>query len=57
MAHEKIVTAFNQLQQAEAAKEKLIAEGIAENHIDIISGVFFLIFAVFLWVDAVHLFG
>lgn len=38
MAHEKIVTAFNQLQQAEAAKEKLIAEGIAENHIDIISG-------------------
>jgi len=38
MAHEKIVTAFNQLQQAEVAKEKLIAEGIAENHIDIISG-------------------
>ncbi|MFD1804380.1 YsnF/AvaK domain-containing protein [Mixta tenebrionis] len=38
MAHEKIVTAFNQLQQAEVAKEKLIAEGIAESHIDIISG-------------------
>ncbi|MDU3075977.1 MAG: YsnF/AvaK domain-containing protein [Mixta calida] len=38
MAHEKIVTAFNQIQQAEVAKEKLIAEGIAENHIDIISG-------------------
>lgn len=38
MAHEKIVTAFNQVQQAEVAKEKLIAEGIAENHIDIISG-------------------
>ena len=38
MAHEKIVTAFNQVQQAEVAKEKLIAEGIAEKHIDIISG-------------------
>lgn len=38
MAHEKIVTAFNQVQQAEVAKEKLIAEGIAESHIDIISG-------------------
>ncbi|MGD8108330.1 YsnF/AvaK domain-containing protein [Pantoea sp. FN0302] len=38
MAHEKIVTAFNQIQQAQVAKEKLIAEGIAENHIDIISG-------------------
>ncbi|WP_051937242.1 YsnF/AvaK domain-containing protein [Erwinia sp. 9145] len=38
MAHEKIVTAFNQIQQAEAAKEKLIVEGIAEKNIDIISG-------------------
>lgn len=38
MAHEKIVTAFKQLQQAEVAKEKLIAEGIAEHNIDIISG-------------------
>ncbi|PNS10940.1 hypothetical protein COO59_15135 [Mixta theicola] len=38
MAHEKIVTAFNQIQQAEVAKEKLIAEGIEERHIDIISG-------------------
>lgn len=38
MAHEKIVTAFNQVQQAEAAKEKLIVEGIAEKNIDIISG-------------------
>ena len=38
MAHEKIVTAFNQVQQAQVAKEKLIAEGIAEKHIDIISG-------------------
>ncbi|MFU9137087.1 YsnF/AvaK domain-containing protein [Erwinia tasmaniensis] len=38
MSHEKIVTAFNQLQQAEAAKEKLIVEGIAEKNIDIISG-------------------
>lgn len=38
MAHEKIVTAFEQPQQAEAAKEKLIAEGIPESHIDIISG-------------------
>lgn len=38
MAHEKIVTAFNQIQQAESAKERLIVEGIAENNIDIISG-------------------
>lgn len=38
MAHEKIVTAFEQPQQAAAAKEKLIAEGIPESHIDIISG-------------------
>lgn len=38
MAHEKIVTAFNQVQQAEAAKERLIVEGIAEKNIDIISG-------------------
>lgn len=38
MAHEKIVTAFNQLQQAESAKERLIVEGIAEKNIDIISG-------------------
>lgn len=38
MAHEKIVTAFKQLQQAEVAKEKLIAEGVAEHNIDIISG-------------------
>lgn len=38
MAHEKIVTAFNQVKQAEAAKEKLIVEGIAEKDIDIISG-------------------
>ncbi|WP_413728917.1 YsnF/AvaK domain-containing protein [Sodalis sp. RH22] len=38
MAHEKIVTAFKALQQAQVAKEKLIAEGIAEHNIDIISG-------------------
>jgi len=38
MAHEKIVTAFNQEQQAQVAREKLIAEGIAEKNIDIISG-------------------
>ena len=38
MAHEKIVTAFTQVQQAEAAKERLIVEGIAEKNIDIISG-------------------
>lgn len=38
MAHEKIVTAFNQIQQAESAKERLIVEGIAEKNIDIISG-------------------
>ncbi|POP44345.1 stress protein [Superficieibacter electus] len=38
MAHEKIVTAFEQPQQAAVAKEKLIAEGIPESHIDIISG-------------------
>lgn len=38
MAHEKIVTAFKQLSQAQVAKEKLIAEGISESHIDIISG-------------------
>lgn len=38
MAHEKIVTAFTQVQQAEAAKERLIVEGIAANNIDIISG-------------------
>ena len=29
----------------------------AGSYIDIISGVFFLLFAVFLWVDAIHLFG
>ena len=29
----------------------------AGSYIDIISGVFFLIFAVFLWIDAVHFFG
>ena len=38
MSHEKIVTAFNQVTQAEAAKQKLIVEGIAEKNIDIISG-------------------
>lgn len=38
MAHEKIVTAFNQVQQAESAKQRLIVEGIAEKNIDIISG-------------------
>ncbi|QKJ85535.1 hypothetical protein PMPD1_0560 [Paramixta manurensis] len=38
MAHEKIVTAFSQIQQAEVAKEKLLTEGIAEKNIDIISG-------------------
>lgn len=38
MAHEKIVTAFSQPQQAQVAKEKLIAEGIAGDDIDIISG-------------------
>ncbi len=38
MAHEKIVTAFTQPQQAEVAKEKLIAEGISGDDIDIISG-------------------
>ncbi|WP_435927511.1 YsnF/AvaK domain-containing protein [Dryocola sp. BD613] len=38
MAHEKIVTAFTQPQQAEVAKEKLIAEGISGDNIDIISG-------------------
>ncbi|HFZ8996744.1 TPA: YsnF/AvaK domain-containing protein [Citrobacter freundii] len=38
MAHEKIVTAFTQPQQAEVAKEKLIAEGIPGDDIDIISG-------------------
>ena len=29
----------------------------AGSYIDIISGAFFLIFAVFLWIDAIHLFG
>ncbi|WP_312043761.1 YsnF/AvaK domain-containing protein [Erwinia sp.] len=38
MSHEKIVTAFNEVSQAEAAKQKLIVEGIAEKNIDIISG-------------------
>lgn len=38
MAHEKIVTAFHQVQQAEAARVKLIGEGIEEKNIDIISG-------------------
>lgn len=38
MAHEKIVTAFTQPQQAQVAKEKLIAEGIPGDDIDIISG-------------------
>jgi len=38
MSHEKIVTAFNEVTQAEAAKQKLIVEGIAEKNIDIISG-------------------
>lgn len=38
MSHEKIVTAFREEQQAQVAKEKLIAEGIAEKNIDIIAG-------------------
>ncbi|MCT9846040.1 MULTISPECIES: YsnF/AvaK domain-containing protein [Leclercia] len=38
MAHEKIVTAFTQPQQAEVAKQKLIAEGVPEDDIDIIAG-------------------
>ncbi|MCT4700563.1 YsnF/AvaK domain-containing protein [Enterobacteriaceae bacterium H20N1] len=38
MAHEKIVTAFTQPQQAQVAKEKLIAEGVSGDDIDIISG-------------------
>ncbi len=37
MSHEKIVTAFNHVTQAESAKQQLIVEGIAEKNVDFIS--------------------
>ncbi len=38
MAHEKIVTMFNNITHAEGAKRSLIKAGFSENDIDIISG-------------------